>query len=663
MGVRIHFSDLPGLSDALLTALESQTDPFLAPHVLVPNRNLRRWLQMQIAARNGIAANIKFEYLEQGLVGILRNVVPHVQLADPASIQWSLLRALEATSEGSDSIDQFRKASRYSYLFRDYEYHRNRTVRQWQAELESTLAPSGNLDIFDFDERVSESEGHSWQKSLYQAMLSILHERGMHTLTELGCATLEGERIPAGAELHIFGLSRMSRLHISILFRLALQRDVHIYLFDVFGPSIPSADADGEIHPALKAVTERDYIHIEANIPDAEYSFQKDGLELIYLFQKGAEFLNNHGAEARWFRHRCAGQDGILGRLNGGGPSVELVEAPGIRREIESIADHIQMQLARDPTLQPEQIGILVPTMHRYRSHFEYVFRSRNKIPFNLTDFSARETSRLGEALRAMLRFDQPLDRRTVFQLLSNRAVRTRWNIQEEDFRRILEVCDQLNLFRGIEDSAFPVHGWEHGLRRLRLGSIMAVQEPFLGYLPADAALTDADLLALFGQFLDTLEGYRRRLRSGEEPFAVIRQMVDALVNMEELRGETAIYMALLESVESGQRAAAISPIDAMAAREWIMDSLNEVAGGIGEYLIQGVTISALQPMRPIPFRRLYIAGLKEGDFPGFPVMHPEDLRADFRLPGDSSLPDGNRFLFLEALASCSERIVLSYVR
>ena len=54
---------------------------------------------------------------------------------------------------------------------------------------------------------------------------------------------------------------------------------------------------------------------------------------------------------------------------------------------------------------------------------------------------------------------------------------------------------------------------------------------------------------------------------------------------------------------------------------------LELMPGSRGEYLIGGVTISALQPMRPLPFAIVYVLGLGENLFPGSNALSSFDLR------------------------------------
>jgi exodeoxyribonuclease V gamma subunit len=75
-----------------------------------------------------------------------------------------------------------------------------------------------------------------------------------------------------------------------------------------------------------------------------------------------------------------------------------------------------------------------------------------------------------------------------------------------------------------------------------------------------------------------------------------------------------------------------------------------------------GVTFCALVPMRSIPFRVVAVLGLNDSEFPR--SEHPVDFdlaRGALRRLGDRTLRDDDRYLFLEALLSAREHLLLSY--
>jgi hypothetical protein len=93
-----------------------------------------------------------------------------------------------------------------------------------------------------------------------------------------------------------------------------------------------------------------------------------------------------------------------------------------------------------------------------------------------------------------------------------------------------------------------------------------------------------------------------------------------------------------------------------------VRSHLEGITGGQGDYLTGGVTVSALMPMRPIPFNVVYVLGLEEGRFPGARAESLLDLRSRKRRIGDITLAERNRYLFLEILISVRRKLYLSYV-
>ena len=75
-----------------------------------------------------------------------------------------------------------------------------------------------------------------------------------------------------------------------------------------------------------------------------------------------------------------------------------------------------------------------------------------------------------------------------------------------------------------------------------------------------------------------------------------------------------------------------------------------------------GVTFASLMPMRAIPFRRIALLGMNDGDYPRSRPPMDFDLMALEHRPGDRSRREDDRYLFLEALLSAREHLHVSWV-
>ncbi len=189
----------------------------------------------------------------------------------------------------------------------------------------------------------------------------------------------------------------------------------------------------------------------------------------------------------------------------------------------------------------------------------------------------------------------------------------------------------------------------------------------------SDVKTGDVDLVEKFCLVIESLHHAVSRLNSrgisGEQWKQRLFQTCDQLIEIpEDFKGEAVVRQALLKAFENLelydrlQEGAAPSALDVDLIREFIRANLGSISGGHGNYLTGGVTISALQPMRPIPFRFVYVLGMEEGRFPGKAELSSLDLRLSRRRIGDISLPERNCYLFLEMLLSVREKLYISYV-
>ena len=95
--------------------------------------------------------------------------------------------------------------------------------------------------------------------------------------------------------------------------------------------------------------------------------------------------------------------------------------------------------------------------------------------------------------------------------------------------------------------------------------------------------------------------------------------------------------------------------------REYVQNQLAGLAGNRGEYLIGGVMISALQPMRPLPFPIVYVLGLGEDLFPGSNALSSFDLRGAQPQHGDIRPAEGRLYDFLATVLSAQQKLYLLY--
>ena len=746
MAIHLIFSSSVGrLGRALAENVAGERlgrDPFAESLVIVPNPNLAKWLTFELADAHGIAANLSFAYLEDGLRLLLggdtapvldrsglRQLVVAVLLGqrdDPALAPF-LEYCASSVSGGFDPEDRecarrvWQLGGRLATYFEEYDFHRREMVDAWLAGddacLRRMLAAAGR------EPTAAQAAMEAAQCSLYARIcqpgtgLAALLPGGWLSLPALaGRWSAQAGRTP-GRAAHLFGLSQLSRFHCLLLHRLAAVHELYIYHFNVCSEFWEDMTTLAEDRwRAVRAAR-------TAEIPDQGEELELDienpllkacgkaGRETVKLLADLEE--SEHAAPPVWLDPTPRPPATVLeavqdlvsrrsSRLDARMPqdrTLQVAGCPGLLREIETVHDSIVSNLL-DPEaghvagLRLTDIAILVPDMPTYRPVIGHVFDGRGTVPYNLVDSSAAEDSVYGRGLLALLDLAAgDFSRKQVFELFFNPCFLAAGGLGRDEVSEWLALADELGIFHDLDADQRAERGleadwhftWEQALRRLRLGMALDPAEPvpedspfaaFPAAVPPFAGEDAAAGFSLAVRRLGTaLRGLGKRKCSGVEwSHTVRRLMASFLAVPEDLPGELQVRSALdraLDSLVGDERQPGLAACLAVAGaperfglpllREFLQEALGAVPSGRGRYLVGGVTIASFLPMRPIPFKVVYIVGLQEGSFPGTPERTTLDLRLARRQLGDVNRTDANRYLFLENLMAVRQRLYLTY--
>ena len=103
MAIELYFSNqLEELADkfAATVHLENQANRNIleGPLTIVPNQNLKKWLQLTLAKKQSVFMNVDFQYLESGLWGLFAGLHPgkeKPEMVDGRFLRMLLLYGLE----------------------------------------------------------------------------------------------------------------------------------------------------------------------------------------------------------------------------------------------------------------------------------------------------------------------------------------------------------------------------------------------------------------------------------------------------------------------------------------------------------------------------------------------------------------------------------------
>lgn len=507
---------------------------FFHPIELVTSTStLRRWLELALSRRLGIAANLRAALLDRWLAariprerperllerGALRSLLL-AELSDEALLAEPLLAPVRAYLDGAAPADErlpagpgvalplerrrLQLAGRLASLLIGAMLDRPALLRAWEAGRACPeLVPPDGLP----------AASEPWQRRLWERVRArrdaLAAGGGPRWVAphELGALLATGALELPGA-VHVVGLSWIGALYRELVGQLAERCQVHLYqLAPVlhFQDDVPPAwRADAPLlarlprrgagpHPRPADSTPASPAPPTSTAPLLRL-WGRVGREQARL----VDGLRPARVDAR-FGPPPAPAGSLLGRLQaallrqdppaaaatspspGADGSFALLACPGRRREAEAVADEVWTRLLADPTLRLHEVAVAIAgdEPEAWLPHLASAFAAAHDLPLSPTGLALAEPRPL-LAIRALL--ELPLGPWSRQQLL---AILTHPNVLGglpptdpaawEGWCRALAIvggrdrADQAGTYLELD-----LYNWDQGLRRLALGAFLA---------------------------------------------------------------------------------------------------------------------------------------------------------------------------------------------
>lgn len=611
-------------------------------------------------------------------------------------------------------------ADRLGMLLRDYEYHRqDRLIQPWLRQQSGLpMSATGFHHMMERAQRTllanitREGDGK-------RAWLNQLSDRNFKTFPQYAMEVMEQ---PSAAGLpravHCFGLTQTTDLHARVLAWLGRAFDLRVYHPNALANRLGDEPSAQRLRSAVQLLdggtSDTETSHRGQDLLRAWGRAGAESLAVMANLLDGGAFAVERLEPVRAEAPEASGRHTktrklaptVLSRVHDhlfGRPapsarrlpqdtSLQIVACPGTVREVETVHNSILDNLHKNPALRQTDFAVLVSDMPRYRPILQAVFeRPPCRLQYNLVDFSAAGLSMLGQALLGMLDLAlESFTRGRVFAVLLNPCFLARLRIDRAQALTWLEWAQTLGIYQGWDAGEkheqgyprSPFYAWRLALQRLRLGRYMEVAPddgdgpaPRFGHvIPfADIHSSDREQLDSFCRAVETLLPALARLRSfngtGQRWAVALERLVLDFLDVptdrpeeEQVRSEILAALRRLplwDQLRSTQSASAGLPL--ALVREYVQTQLEGLEGSRGEYLTGGVTLAALEPMRPVPFPVVYVIGLDAESFPGSNALSSFDLRGAERTPGDIRPAEEKTYLLLENVLAAGQKIYLLY--
>lgn len=519
--------------------------------------------------------------------------------------------------------------------------------------------------------------------------------------------------VPGGTPMTIyfFGQSTLSVLQAQILVWLAKTHNVVVFYRNPCREFWGDIETKNEERKALFRVRsqsgddpEKEYGEICEN--DLLKTLGIAGRETLRLLVDLEESGERIGFDWESLDNEEAAVETVLGKVQGSirsrtsmvakcrqDASVQIVGTPGVRREVEMVYNSILGSVARPEGVTGERpwpdcsfsdIAVIVPDMQTYRPVIEAVFDARGEVPYGLLDTSASDDSNYLRGFLSLIELGRKgLNRERLFNVLENPCVQRSLGFTREDVVSWRELTEKIGAFDGFEHDDKNGAGyfdWSSALKRLRLARLAnKVGDGKGGELPlvndgGDAALKLSEVVELlYRDLTDTLFDNSGRPRA--LPLLAARHddgtRADCWAELLVRLAKTYLAVEKDDKLENKVCQSVIGTLYSLGgisgnqSFELAASAVEHFVGGIpcrkGSFLTSGVTIGGFSSLSAIPFKQVYMMGMGAGGFPGRASDSTLDVRGTGWRLGDVSVPNRNRFLFLESIMSVRDRLVFSY--
>lgn len=715
--IQLWYSNyLERLVDAFVAcAFARDSDPLDTRLVVVPNRNIETYLKLEVARREGISANVEYMFLNRFLTRLLG---AEIKFLDREMVRGLLLDEILSTERPLPELDfyldaardhddrdrrAFQVADRLARFFEEYELSRPQMIEAWATHTILEEEPFKSTEAWQRELwlRIFGPEGKV--EEIRQAHSSVQVMR----LGEFLSKVANGAP-PLGQPIHFFGLSYLAKQYYRVIEGLSSENLVYLYTLNPcmeFWEDLPSEWKVRRAQRFQKRARSMPMLNLrnEANIRVGE---EEDPIPLRLWGEPGRDHIRflNQLTECDFeplFEDPMDSGDSLLHQIQHDiyarnavqtiqrrpwDPSFVVLECPTLEREVEIVASEIwrviQEEEEKGNTLNFNDFAVVVNPEDReaYQAHIRAIFRDTWNIPHNIIDISASKNRRFLEGVDLLLKLPFGEFRRDeLLRLLTHPNVMARApEARPQDWKRWV---DDLHILYGGDQSDLEhtyikkaLYHWDQGLRRLSLGVLMHNDTEdlrvFSGeqeWVPYSTSPSEMKSVASFVRAARELISKSREFAEAEHPlkvwYTLVAEWIRASLHCVDEDDEMDMSRVLRTIDDLEDRELSTRPVSYRVALDSIDAALENLEISRGQYLAEGVVVSSFVPMRPIPFKVVFILGLGERNFPRMDTRSPLDLRWARSEEFDHfSSRRNDEYMFLETMISTRERLYLSYV-
>lgn len=714
---RIQARKLDDLVAALSAELQknaSGENVLLPSKIIVPNMDMARRVQVELAKKDGISANLEFELPAAFFKKLAEHRFPEIRewLPGKNELQWMIFAVLsDVLSPGYPSTTDlvWKPLLNWIQRFQENDVNPNESeIRAiWNLSISVTdtfdqyllyrpdwlMSWSGLKTTSDLTTTDQKWQMHLWHEisqkwpdipNRAKYMVHFRDEVISATSKESGTTDLfSGEtrenlaqnwNIPQN--VYVFGVTSAPPPVVENLVLLGKLCRVHWFertnelagdshQNDLFFDSLQHQQR--ELSSYLSELTGH------FNVPET-LKQAPDTLDSKVKSDNSSESLLNK------IKHRFRDSSSQISVKTDDSLQIHVCHSP--RREVEVLRDRL-LYLFENYDIRPGEIAVVCPDPAAYMPFIAEVFSGADvnvpTIPFRVSGLHKSHSQEGAEIFLEALHLGTSRFKLTEILDWLERGPILGDYADAQNMRNLLHQWVNDQRIRWAQNSEhlneleFNMSGrfsWEHGIDRLMLSWLTTEDEEVVfNNIPSGNPVTGQETVYFLGRLSAIITQIGRLRTLSNEQYKLSEWAAHLADICNEMLSEPfanadyhkRIHTALQALSDVEQKGIFTGKANYSLVSEWLNQALQP--GGLGRSWNAGqVTCTGMVPLHQMPFKVVAILGLNEGVFPGRNIVSPLDLIPKSPRPGDRNKRESDRQMFLDYLHQTREFLHLSYV-
>lgn len=583
--------------------------------MVVPSLAMERWIRTRLAKEVGIAAGLSTSFLENAIHALFEMD----QFPKKMELILSIESEIDSLKERWEPLKSYLKgkekrtvslAGQLATLFIRYGIYGHGACAEW------------------------EKDPQNWQEDLWGRVF----KKWTYPLRMLPSL----KKRPSEASIHLFSFSHLPPLYFHFFQQLP---SVHFYqlspcreFWSDLSTEHPLLTHFGRVGREMARLIEESDLIIDEDYETPKNETQLHQLQRELLHLEVYDKIEDH--------------------------SIELHISTTEHDEIRNL-HHALIKLMNETKVEPQDILVMAPDITRYEPYIRTVFKEG--VPYQIADMPMQHGSSEVEGFFLWLdlekrRYSAP----ALLELFHHPLFRKKIGWNEEDLLQIREWIEATGIRWGLDadnrNALLKMRQCPGGIddegATWKAGIDLLLEELAIPYEPKRIDFAQAELLGEWKGLLEQIALdsalFRQRL--------TLREWVERLKTLHlSYFSESEIVIHHLENLARAGRHLSERFYSFGTIRELLREVVGDKSMTVNPHLIQAVRFCSMLPMRAIPAKVICLIGMNHDAFPRKENLFSLDMLKDQGDYAPSRL-DFDRYLFLEALLSVRDKLIISYL-